>query len=135
MRQTCKKISLLFAAGCLAAFIVSLLAWLSGLLEIPSHFHVKMTPTLTIEWLFMRTIWGGVFAWLFFLPMMERLYIIRGLVYSFIPMIIELFILMPVFKKEGLLGASLGEYAFAFVIIYSLIWGLITGIWYKITDE
>lgn len=81
--------------------------------------------------------WGLVFGVLLpFLPGGRLL--MRGALFSLVPSLYVLLKVFPVDRDVGFLGHELGVFAFAFVILYNLVWALVTARtfrWAERTDE
>jgi hypothetical protein len=131
MSSFAKKITLVFAAGCLGALLNSLAVWLGGELGITSGFGVKMAPTLSPQWLYPRIVWGGIWGFLFLLPLMRNRILSRGLILSLGPTLVQLFVVFPLNAHKGVMGLDLGSLTPLFVIFFNAIWGVTTAIWLR----
>jgi len=131
MGSFAKKITLVFAAGCLGALLNSLAVWLCGELGIASGFGVKIAPTLSPQWLFPRIVWGGIWGFLFLLPLMRTRILSRGLILSLGPTLVQLFVVFPLNAHKGVMGLDLGSLTPVFVFIFNAIWGVTTAIWLR----
>ncbi|MBW2340691.1 MAG: hypothetical protein JRF50_10180 [Deltaproteobacteria bacterium] len=131
MSSFTKRISLVFAAGCLGALLNSLAVWIFGDLGITSGFGVKIAPTLSPQWLYPRIVWGGIWGFLFLLPLMRSRILSRGLILSLGPTLVQLFVIFPLKAHKGVMGLDLGSLAPVFVFIFNAIWGLTTAIWLR----
>lgn len=82
-------------------------------------------------------VWGMVFGVLLpFLPGGRLMG--RGAVFSLVPSLYVLLKVFPLDRDAGILGLEYGLLAFAFVILYNLVWGLVTARtlrWAERTDE
>lgn len=131
MSSFAKRISLVFAAGCLGALLNSLAVWIFGDLGITSGFGVKIAPTLSPQWLYPRIVWGGIWGFLFLLPLMRTRILSRGLILSLGPTLVQLFVVFPLNAHKGVMGLDLGSLTPVFVIIFNAIWGITTAIWLR----
>ena len=131
MNNLPKKLALVFAAGCLGGLINSLAVWIFGELDITSAFGVKIAPNLSAAWLYPRIVWGGIWGALFLLPLWQRRVLIKGLIYSLGPTLVQLFIVFPVKANKGVMGLDLGTLTPIFVIIFNAIWGVTAAIWLR----
>lgn len=128
------KLSVAFAAGCVGGLLTSLLLYLCGALGLMASYGVKWSPALTADWLYQRTIWGGLFGLLFTLPWMDKVtWFLTGVIYSIVPTLAQLFVFFPLVTGEGVLGSSLGSNTPYFVILFNLVWGLITAFWIRVS--
>lgn len=121
-----------FCAGILGALCCSLVAWQAGRWGFPAMAGVRMTPSLTPDWLYPRLIWGGIWGLLYFLtvaPLKSRRHWVRkGLWVSLLPSAFQLLVVFPYMTQKGWLGVDLGQLTALFVVFYNLVWGLFTGI-------
>ncbi len=131
MNNLPKKIALVFAAGCLGGLINSLAVWIFGELGITSALGVKIAPNLSAAWLYPRIVWGGIWGALFLLPLWQRRVLIKGLIYSMGPTLVQLFIVFPMKANKGAMGLDLGTLTPVFVIIFNAIWGVTAAVWLR----
>jgi hypothetical protein len=131
MNNLAKKLSLVFAAGCFGGLLNSLAVWIFGELGITSALGVKIAPALTAAWLYPRLVWGGIWGLLFLLPLLQRRYLYRGLIFSLGPTIVQLFIVFPMKANKGVMGLDLGMLTPLLVFVFNAIWGLAAAIWLK----
>jgi hypothetical protein len=78
-------------------------------------------------------VWGGIWAFLFLLPLSGSYYL-RGALYSLGQTLIQLVIIFPKMGK-GMLGLELGYMAPVLVTFFGVIWGLATAFWLKFSRE
>ena len=131
MNNLAKKLSLVFAAGCLGGLMNSLAVWIFGVIGITSALGVKIAPPLSAPWLYPRLVWGGIWGLLFLLPLMQKRFLFRGLIYSLGPTIVQLFIVFPMKASKGVMGFDLGLLTPLFVFVFNAIWGLTAAIWLR----
>ena len=131
MNNLAKKLSLVFAAGCLGGLLNSLAVWIFGVIGITSALGVKIAPPLSAPWLYPRLVWGGIWGLLFLLPFMQKRFLYRGLIFSLGPTIVQLFIVFPVKANKGIMGFDLGLLTPLFVFVFNAIWGLTAAIWLR----
>ncbi len=131
MNNFAKKLSLVFAAGCFGGFLNSLAVWVFGVAGITSALGVKIAPQLSAPWLYPRLVWGGIWGLLFLLPLMQKRFLYRGLVFSLGPTIVQLFIVFPMKANKGVMGLDLGLFTPLFVLVFNAIWGLGSAVWLR----
>jgi hypothetical protein len=131
MNNIAKKLSLVFAAGCLGGLLNSLAVWIFGVIGITPALGVKIAPSLSALWLYPRLVWGGIWGLLFLLPLMQKRFLYRGLIYSLGPTIVQLFIVFPMKAGQGVMGFDLGLLTPLFVFVFNAIWGLTAAIWLR----
>lgn len=133
MNLTMRNLSLVFAAGCWGGLLNGLAFWLFGVLGIPSALGIHSTPpALTAAFLYPRLVWGGLWGFLFLLPISRRRSSpTRGLFFSLAPALVQLFLVFPLKVHQGVLGLQLGSLTPVMVVFYNAIWGLGAGLWLK----
>jgi hypothetical protein len=135
MKFSIKNISLTFAAGCVGGLANMLAIWLFGLWGITKALRVNIAPHLSAPWLYNRLVWGGLWAFLFFLPTRIKSYPVRGLLFCLGPSLVQLFVVFPYHAHKGFLGLQLGYLTPAFVLFFNAVWGLAAGFWLQVTAE
>ena len=130
-----RKTTLVFAAGCLGGLVNSLAVWFFGELGITQALGVKIAPTLSAAWLYPRIVWGGLWGFLFLIPMKKSRFIYEGLIFSLGPTIVQLFVIFPIKAKKGIMGLELGTLTPLFVIFYNAVWGATTELWLRWTRD
>jgi hypothetical protein len=121
-----KKILICFAAGCLGGLINSLAVWAVGDLGIAKSLGVSIAPVLTPPWLYPRIVWGGIWGFVFLLPIMNSRAFAKGTFISLFPTLVQLFIVFPYKANKGMAGLDLGLLTPVFVLVYNWIWGVVT---------
>lgn len=136
MPRTRTLIAVCFCAGMLGALCSSLLAWQAGQMGLPEMANVRMSPSLTPDWIYSRLVWGGLWGLLYFLavgPLKSRRHWARkGLWISLLPTAFQLLVVYPQMTGHGWLGFDLGQFTPLFVFLYNLVWGLCTGIFCRL---
>ena len=135
MKNFAKKLSLVFAAGCIGGLLNSLAVWIFGEIGITSAFGVKIAPQLSAAWLYPRIVWGGIWGVLFLLPLMEKRFLYRGLIFSLGPTIVQLFVVFPIKAGKGVMGLDLGLLTPLLVFVFNAIWGVTASIWLRWTAK
>jgi len=123
------RIGLGFLGGMLGALASALVQWLFGVFQIPFLFGVAMTGAMSnwgaIVHVTAGAVWGTLFGVL--LPLVPgRTIPSRGAMFSLVPTLYVLLITFPFETEAGWFGVSLGMLAFVFVLLYNLVWGLVT---------
>jgi len=126
-----RKLSLVFAAGCLGGLLNSLAVWFLGDIGITSAAGVKLAPVLTPPWLYPRIVWGGIWGLLFLLPMSSDRFFSRGLIFSIGPSLVQLFVIFPLIAHKGPMGLELGALTPVFVLFYNAVWGVAASTWLR----
>ena len=126
-----RKLTLVFAAGCLGGLLNSLAVWLFGLTGITALFGVAIAPTLTPTWLYPRIVWGGLWGFLFLGNSLSKNSFYRSFLYSLFPTFVQLGIIFPFSAHQGFMGIELGRLTPIFVLLFNYIWAIGTGFWLK----
>ena len=134
MGNLAKKITMVFGAGCLGGLANSLALWIFGVFGITQAFGVNIAPQLSPPWLYPRLVWGGIWGVLFLLPLMKKSFLLRGLIFSLGPTLVQLFVVFPMKAHKGVMGLDLGTLTPLAVIVFNAIWGLAAAIWLRLTN-
>lgn len=132
MDAAAKRLSLAFAAGALGALANGLAIWLAGDFGLTAAIGVSIAPQLTPAWLYPRICWGGLWGFMFALPVLDRSWAVRGLVFSLAPTIVQLFVVFPQKTNAGVMGLGLGALTPLVVLAANAIWGLVAAGWYRL---
>lgn len=135
MNNIAKRLSFVFAAGCFGGLLNSLVVWIFGIMGISSALGVKIAPSLSAPWLYPRLAWGGIWGILFLLPIMKKRYLIKGLLFSLGPTIVQLFVVFPMKANKGIMGFDLGLLTPLLVIVFNAIWGVAAALWLRWVDK
>jgi hypothetical protein len=135
MNVSLKNLSLSFSAGGLGGLINALAVWLFGLLGISAALGVQIAPELKQPFLYQKIVWGGIWGALLLIPLMRKNPWLRGLIISFAPTLVQLFIVFPFQLNKGVMGLDLGALTPVFVIFYNALWGISAAFWFHATTE
>ncbi len=133
MKPVMQRISLTFVAGCAGGLANSVVLWLFGAIGLNGALGVQIAPALTAPWLYQRLVWGGIWGWLFLLPL-NWPYLGRGLIYSLGPSLGALLVVLPFQAHKGFLGLQLGYLTPVLVLFYNVGWGLVSAWWLELTE-
>ena len=131
MRSALSKISHTFAAGCFGGLVNSLVVWLSAHYHLTYLLGIKLSPSFSLPWLYPRIVWGGIWGFLFLLPLKGGSALKNGLLFSLGPTLVQLLIIFPYEAHQGFLGMELGRLTPLFVLVVNLLWGFAAAIWMK----
>jgi len=135
MKGFAKRITMAFGSGCIGGLACSLAVWLAGLYGITKSLGVTMAPAISPEWLYPRLVWGGLWGFLFLLPMLRKSVLRRGLLLSVGPTLVQLFVFYPHRDGHGVMGMGLGALTPFFVILFNAVWGITTALWMRFAGE
>ena len=131
MTSIFRTFSLVFAAGCVGAVANSLIVYLFGDLGINAALGVKIAPSLTAAWLYPRIVWGGLWGFLFLLPIFRSSLLARGLLFSLGPSLVMFLVVFPLKAKKGMFGLELGSITPVLVLFFNAVWGVTAAIWLR----
>ena len=135
MKSFFRNLTLVFASGCFGGLMNSLILWLFGRAGIPAELGVKLAPALTPAWLYPRLVWGGIWGFLFVLPIFRSQPFAQGLFFSLWPSVVQLFIIFPYQANKGMLGLDLGTLTPLFVLFFNALWGLAAAFWLRMVGK
>lgn len=127
-----KNALIVFAAGCLGALIQCVVMWLLARYGITHSLNVSLPGSISPAWLYPRIVWGGLWGFLFLLPILTSSVFVRSFVIALIPTGVQLFIIYPLYEHKGVAGLSLGILT-PFVVLFSYwVWSLATTVTLKL---
>ena len=135
MKRLLRKSTILFSSGCLGGIVNSLVVWIFGAKGITAALGVKIAPDLTATWLYPRMVWGGIWGFLFLLPLLRKSIYWQGLLYSLGPTLVQLLVVFPGEAGKGMMGLELGSLTPLFVVFFNAVWGVSTAMWLKLVKE
>jgi len=124
MDNLLKNMALCFAAGCAGGLANSVVLWLAGAMGLTTALGVNLAPAFTPSWLYPRLVWGGLWGFLFLVPVLRNSPFRRGLVWSAGPTAVQLCIIFPLVAKKGFFGLALGALTPLLVVIFNAVWGV-----------
>lgn len=123
-----RKLLAVFGAGSLGGLANSLVVWLFGLYGVNQALGVAIAPGLSPEWLYPRIVWGGIWGFLFLLPVLNNRLLAQSFVLSLFPTLVQLFVVFPYQTNAGVAGLNLGMLTPALVIFFNWVWALVAAI-------
>jgi hypothetical protein len=76
-------------------------------------------------------VWGGIWAFLFLVPIRKLSCYSRGVWYSLPQTLIALVVLFPQMNR-GMLGLKLGYSTPLLILFFGVVWGITTALWLKL---
>ncbi|MGO9116253.1 MAG: hypothetical protein ACLQPD_01435 [Desulfomonilaceae bacterium] len=135
MKNLLRNLSLAYAAGSVGGLITALAVWVFGVLGITGALGVKFAPALAAEFLYRPVVWGGLWGFLFLLPFFRNSRVLRGIVYSAGPTLVQLFVVFPFMAKKGMLGLQLGALTPLVIVFFNIIWGITVAYWLHYVED
>jgi len=134
MKNVILALSLAYAAGSVGGFMNSLVVWFLGLSGITTVLGISIAPQLSAAWLCPRIVWGGLWGFLFLIPLFANSPFTRGVIYGIGPILVQLFIVFPFKEGKGIMGLDLGSLTPLLVICANLLWGIVTSYWLALIE-
>lgn len=135
MNKLARRLTLVFSAGCFGGLVNSLTLWFLGEYGVTADIGVKIAPSLTAGWLYSRLVWGGLWGFLFVLPFPRGSDLMRGMLFSLGPSVVQLLVVFPHVTHKGLMGLKLGLMTPALVLFLNVLWGISTVLWLRFINE
>src|SRR5262249_49041017 len=120
-----RQLTLGFGAGAFGACILSLVIFVLGRFGLPERFGVAMPP-FDLPAFYRVVVWGGIWGFLFVVPVMSRLWWLKGIIIGLIATAAAAFFFSP---ELGRGPAMLLVYA----VVINAIWGVAAGFWFVTT--
>ena len=127
-----KNALVVFAAGCLGALCQAVIIWMCSKYGVTHSLNVNLPGYLSSSWLYPRIVWGGLWGFLFLLPVLTSSIFARSFILALIPAGVQLFVIYPFYEGKGIAGLSLGLLTPFVVLFFWWIWSLSTTIVLKL---
>lgn len=118
-----RKLPIVFASGAFGGFVEALTYYIFSLTGIVTLFGMPAVSGWKPEMVYRPVVWGGLWGIVFFIPLLDEIYILKGVILSLLPTLAAWFIFiparMPVNMRPGLRGLLL-------IIVQNAIWGIVT---------
>lgn len=133
MKSIPGRISLAYSAGCVGALVNSWLVWYMGRKGIPQKLGVAIAPVWSLDFLYARLFWGGIWGLLFTAPVWQNGFwvgvVSRGIVSCIFPTLFQLLYVFPHLTGKGWMGLALGKLTPVLVFLYNSVWGICAALW------
>jgi hypothetical protein len=120
------RVGVAFAAGSAGGLATVITLWLFGVLGITAALAVALAPPLTPPLIYSMMVWGGIFGFLFLLPLMPGSIWLRGFIFGLAPTVVQCLIVFPVKMDAGIMGFGLGQLTPLLVLLFNTVWGVVT---------
>lgn len=120
------RIAVGFSAGSAGGLATLITAWLFGALGITAALNVALKLPLDPPHIYHFMVWGGIFGFMFLLPLWRGSIVWRGLIFGLAPSVVQCLVVFPVKHDAGMLGMKLGALTWLFVLIFNSVWGIVT---------
>jgi len=129
-----QRLSLAFAAGGIGAVVNVLFVMFVGAVGIAAALGISAPPRAMPAFLYKQIVWGGLWGFVYVLPVLTGSWWLRGIVFGTLPALAALLIFFPMAtvdgKGPGLFGTNFGDLTFIVVFVANWVWGLATSWWY-----
>ncbi len=119
-----RQLSLAFAAGAVGVLALVLFLWALREAGVMTSLGVRVPAPKMPDFLYSRIVWGGIWAFLFVLPILHKQWFWRGIAVGVLASLASIFYFNPAWKNA----------AFTFVILIfvaNAIWGVVASGWYR----
>ena len=130
-----KNISICFSAGTIGGIVNALFVWGMGATGLSAAIGIKIAPPWSPAFLYQRMVWGGIWGFIFLLPILRKSIFLRGVLMGIAPTLVVLFVVLPYQLKKGMMGLELGALVPVFALVANAIWGVSTAFWIQKTDH
>lgn len=131
MSRSLNAPSVAFTAGVVGAVVNSAALLAASRYHLLQLLHVNLIVGFSLPWLYLRLVWGGLWALLLLLPMGPRSALGRGLFWSLGPSLFQLLWVFPQHTPLGVLGLGAGQLTPLVVLIVNGIWGVTAALWLR----
>ncbi len=131
MANAADRLGNAFAAGSLGGLVNGLVVWIFGAWGLTTALGVAIAPTLAPAMLYQRMVWGGIWGFIFLVPLFKRSIFWRGLIWSLGPTLVQLWVVFPMKAGKGQMGLELGLLTPLFVVFFNAVWGWVAALWLK----
>jgi hypothetical protein len=128
MNQWLRYIALCFAAGALGALVKSLLAWGCVRYGLAGQFGAHLPAALGTAALYPKIVIGGLWGFLFLLPVARSSVLASGLLWGLVVTIAQ-WLILPLLYRNGL---HFPVAPIAAALLFNAIWGLVTAFFLRL---
>lgn len=130
MNQWLRRMAFCFSAGAVGGLVKALAAWACARYGWDDPFGVHYSAALAAAALYPKVVWGGLWGFLFLLPLARSSLWISGLIWGLVVTLMQL-VLLPLLTHAGLHLALLPALA---ALLLNCVWGLATALVLRLLD-
>lgn len=130
MSQWLRHSAFCFSAGAVGGVARAVAAWACARHGWDDHFGVHWSGSLSAGALYPRIVWGGLWAFLFLLPLARGSLWLSGLLWALVVTLVQL-IVLPLLLHTGLHLSLLPALA---LLLLNGVWGLVTALLLHLLD-
>lgn len=135
MVEIVRHLSVCFTAGVFGGLANALFVWGMGAMGVTAFFDIAIAPAWTLPWLYQRLVWGGIWGFVFIVPVMTRSVWGRGALLGVLPSLVQLLVVFPNVLDKGMFGLELGALTPAYVLMANSVWGAGAAFWMTCAQE
>lgn len=132
-----KSLTVGFSAGALGALISAIALWALVTYGVTDRMDVSLAVAGSwsgfLTGLYAHIFWGGVWGFLFGLPLLENSVVKRALFIGLLPSLLSFLVLYPFVAQMGFFGTGYGTLTFIPILVINWIWGFVAASWYAKT--
>lgn len=125
--------ALLYASGTLGAFVASFLLIFLSSSQLLNAVGITLAPSFTLAYLAPKLVWGGLWGFLFLVPIPFRFSIFGIFFMALLPAFFQLFVVYPQWEHAGWLGIRHGWAMPFLTYFYWLVWAFFTSLSMRFT--
>ncbi len=125
-----RKLSAAYAGGASGALVALAILWLLGRAGVLSSVDIALRADLSTAGLYRLLAWGGIWGFLFLLPLWKSAPVGRGALFSLAPTAAILLVFYPRIGK-GYLGFEYGVLTPVLIVLLGFLWGIFSAFWYR----
>lgn len=130
MNKLATKLTLVFAAGCVGGLVSFLVLWLFFHAGVLNEIGTRLQPGKLPADLYRPMVLGGIWGFLFLLPILKSKPVFQALLYSLGPALVQLLVVFPQEGKDYF-GLNLGTFTPIAVLFFSAVWAVTTVVWLR----
>jgi hypothetical protein len=119
-----RQLTLAFGAGAFGSIILALVAFVLARLGVPQGIGAS-SPPADLPFFYRLLVWGGIWGFLFVLPVLMRAWWLKGIVIGLLATAALIFFFSP--ALQGAPAAQIG-----YIIVLNSIWGIAAGAWWAV---
>jgi hypothetical protein len=120
-----RLLTLGFGAGAFGACVLAVVAFVLARSGLPQQIGVA-SPPADLAFLYRLVVWGGIWGFLFVIPVMSRLWWLKGIVIGLLASAALTLYFSPALGR----GPAL---QLVYIVVLNSVWGIATGLWWTLT--
>jgi len=121
-----RLLTLAFGAGALGSVVLALVAFLLAQSGVPQSLGAS-SPPADLPFLYRLIVWGGIWGFLFVLPVLGRAWWLKGIIIGLLATAALIFFFSPALQRAP--AVQIG-----YIIVLNSIWGVAAGAWWALVS-